>query len=68
MTEGPRATVGRTMRHSQTLPITLANGDVIEIEHHGDRARWVIRVPAGVVVGTPVLLNDHNLDDGEDRR
>ncbi len=68
MHEGPRATIGRTMRNGQTLPITLANGDVIEIEHHGDRARWGIRVPAGVVVGTPVHLEQRNLDDLEDRR
>ena len=62
-----RATIGRTMRNGQTLPITLPGGDVIEIEHHGDRARWKVRVPAGVVVGTPVFVNDRNLDDLEDR-
>lgn len=65
MTEGPRAKTKdyRTMRNGQTLPITLANGDVIEIEHHGDRSRWGIRVPAGVVVGTPEIRDARNSDD-----
>jgi len=65
MHEGPRATIGRTMRNGQTLPITLPGGEVIEIEHHGDRARWGVRVPAGVVVGTPEFLDARNQDDQE---
>lgn len=65
MSEGPRKrnVIGRTMRNGQTLPITLANGEVIEIEHHGDRARYGIRVPAGVVVGTPEIRDARNSDD-----
>jgi hypothetical protein len=61
-----RATIGRTMRNGQTLPITLANGDVIEIEHHGDRCRWGVRVPAGAVVGVPEWRDSRNSDDAED--
>lgn len=68
MSEGPkRTTTGRTMRNGQTLPITLANGDVIEIQHHGDRARYQVRVPAGVVVGTPEWRDVRNQDDQGDR-
>lgn len=66
MSEGPKPNrVGRTIRNGQTLPITLPSGEVIEIEHHGDRARWGVRVPAGVVVGMPEWRDSKNQDDEE---
>lgn len=62
-----RATIGRTVYDGHTLPITLASGEVIEIDAHGGRQRWQIRVPAGVVVGTPEFRDARNQDDQGDR-
>ncbi len=68
MSEGPkRQTIGRTLYNGHTMTFTLPGGGVIEIECHGGRQRWQIRVPPGVVVGTPVFLEQRNLDDLEDR-
>ena len=69
MSEGPKrtTTVGRTMRNGQTLPITLPGGEVIEIEWHGGRGRAQVKVPPGVVVGTPFFRDVRNSDDSEER-
>ncbi len=67
MSEGPkRTTVGRTIYNGHMMTFTLPGGGVIEIETHGGRQRWHIRVPPGVVVGTPEFRDVRNQDDRED--